>query len=147
MKITRAWLEERRACPDQVAVFAREWPKGAELNEANIRRALELHLDLSWLAERVLTAEPSRLYCEATAEADRLYCEATAEADRLYCEATAERSRLYDEATAEPSRLYDEATAEADRLYHEATAEADRLYHEARATAFVQALQAQETTP
>lgn len=67
MLITRRWLTRRRACPEQVAIVEAEWADGAELTAANIRRAVELRLDLDWLAPRVLTALALRAYDEATA--------------------------------------------------------------------------------
>ena len=54
--ITLAWLREHHACADQVAIFEQEWGKQAELTRSNLERAIELHLDLEWLAPRILTA-------------------------------------------------------------------------------------------
>ena len=78
------------ACDEQKAIFASEWPKGAEATLGNVRRAQELGLDLDWGTKWF-----------------------TPEAWRIYDEATAEPLRIYDAAVAEPRRIYDEATAEA----------------------------------
>jgi len=61
MKITTAWLRRRRACSYQVALFEDEFGDEAEITEANLARAAELGLDLSWLALRVL---PRSLWAE-----------------------------------------------------------------------------------
>ena len=47
--ITVAFLEDCCACEDQVEIFEKEWPKGAEVTKENVIRALELGLDLDWL--------------------------------------------------------------------------------------------------
>ena len=53
--VTVAWLKQHHAYEEQVAVFEQEWGEEMELSAANIRRGAELHLDLGWLAIRLLT--------------------------------------------------------------------------------------------
>ena len=54
------------ACDEQKAIFASEWPKGAEATLGNVRRAQELGLDLEW-GTKWFTPEPRRLYDAAVA--------------------------------------------------------------------------------
>ncbi|RPI60477.1 MAG: hypothetical protein EHM48_07185, partial [Planctomycetaceae bacterium] len=51
MKITATMLRKAEACSEQVDIFREEWPRGCVVNEANIRRALELELDVWWVVE------------------------------------------------------------------------------------------------
>ena len=53
MKITKEYLKKLNACAGQVDLFAEEWPRGATVNEKNIRRALEIGLDCVWLIQRI----------------------------------------------------------------------------------------------
>ena len=57
--VTLKWLRRHEACEDQVAIFTKEWGEKAELTEANLLRAVELHLNIDWLAGHFLT-EPLR---------------------------------------------------------------------------------------
>ena len=50
MTITVQLLERLHACADQVAIFAREWPEGAEITTATVARAGALGLNRAWLA-------------------------------------------------------------------------------------------------
>lgn len=53
-KITAAWLRRRRACPEQVHTFAKEWPDGAEITLENLLRAATLNLNLDWFGQHIL---------------------------------------------------------------------------------------------
>jgi len=77
------------ACDEQKAIFASEWPKGAEATLGNVRRAQELGLDLEWGA-KWFPPEPRRLYDAAVAEPRRLYDAAVAEPRQILNEAEAE---------------------------------------------------------
>jgi hypothetical protein len=100
--ITVEWLRTEGACSDQIEIVQREWGDAAPLTRENLLRAVELRLDLDWLAdELLLSAEPLRVYREATAEAWRVYRAAKAEALRVYRAAKAEALRVYEAATAE----------------------------------------------
>src|SRR3990167_1578140 len=76
------------ACDEQKAIFASEWPKGAEATLGNVRRAQELGLDLDW-GTKWFTPKALRIYDAAVAEPRRLYDAAVAEPQRLYREANA----------------------------------------------------------
>ena len=108
MIITAAWLTQRGACRDQVYTFEAEWPGGAELNETNIRRALELHLDLDWLARKVLTGQARREYHKAITlaweKSQRAIAPAWAEYERATAPALAEYKRAVAPAQAEYER-------------------------------------------
>ena len=54
MKITPDILREKRACSEQVKLFASEWPEGGEVTEAGLLRAAEVGLDLDWFATNFL---------------------------------------------------------------------------------------------
>jgi hypothetical protein len=49
-------LRLMRACEDQVAIFAREWPDGVTLTETALLRAVELRLCLEWFSKWALSA-------------------------------------------------------------------------------------------
>ena len=55
MKITAAMLRKHGACKYQVKIFCKEWPNGAVVNEKNALRAVELELDVGWLATNLLS--------------------------------------------------------------------------------------------
>lgn len=61
-RITVEWLKRRGAMCNEVEVFAREWPEGAEVTEVNLTRAAELGLDLHWFACKFFTGEPLAEY-------------------------------------------------------------------------------------
>jgi hypothetical protein len=117
-------LASKRACNEQRDVFAAEWPEGAAVTLENCRRAAELDLNLSWLAQHFLSAPAWKAYQEATAPAWKAYQEATAPAWKAYQEATATAWKAYQEATATAEKAYQEATATAEKAYQEATATA-----------------------
>lgn len=87
MKITLDMLQG--ACEDQLAVFAREWPDGADVTRQNLERAVALGLDISWAAEHLLTDPALKVYYEARASAWKVYNEAMAPALKVYNEAAA----------------------------------------------------------
>ena len=94
-RITAALLLTRKACPEQVQVFACEWPKGAAITVENVSRARALDLDVEWLRCLLPNAE-RRAYEEAIATALRAYEERPAL--RAYAEAIA--MSAYREAVA-----------------------------------------------
>jgi len=76
--ITAAWLREENACEDQVLTFEAEWPNGADITAGNIRRAIELKLDVDWLFALVLRAPIYKQYDEACAPIYKQYQKALA---------------------------------------------------------------------
>ena len=100
MFITGDKLRRKGACVDQAEIFEKEWPDGAEVNEANTQKAVELNLNLGWFAQNFLSAPAGKVYNEAAAAAGKVYNEATAAAGKVYNEAAAPAWKVYDEATA-----------------------------------------------
>jgi hypothetical protein len=76
MRITEKYLQKLGACPAQVEVFAAEWPKGCEISRKTLRRAIELDLDISWLARKVMKGEDWKVCTEARETAWKAYEEA-----------------------------------------------------------------------
>jgi len=54
MKITKRMLQAKGACPNQVAVFAKEGPRGATVTLKNCERAAKLGLDVHWVSNHLL---------------------------------------------------------------------------------------------
>ena len=82
MQITVELLKQLGATCEQVQTFAREWPDGAEVTPESVARAVELKLDIDWLACRVLKgkalAEYKRVRASALAEYERVRASALA---------------------------------------------------------------------
>ena len=97
-RITPRFLRSLGACEEQVTIFAKEWPRGAAINEKNIARAVKLHLDFGWLAQATLTAtawaEYARVKAPALAEYARVKATALAEYERVTAPAWAEYDRV-----------------------------------------------------
>ena len=86
MKITKRQLQRLQACTEQVNLFATEWPSGCEVSEQNALRAIELGLDVDWLAKNVLTGDK-------LAEYDKVRDQAQAEYYKAYTSARAEYNK------------------------------------------------------
>ena len=63
--VTAKWLRERGACKDQIEVFEREWPFGADVTAANIRHAAKLGLNVGWFVCEYLEVESRCVYYAA----------------------------------------------------------------------------------
>ena len=98
--ITAKMLRAKNACENQVAIFEREWPKGARPTLKNIRRATELGLDVDWFARTFLDAPAWAAYKDARAAAWAAYKDARAAARVPYKEAKAPARVAYEEARA-----------------------------------------------
>jgi len=68
-------------------IFQKEWPDGVEITAKNIRRAVELELDVNFVALRVLSVSARNAYIEARVSARKAYNEAMAPAWKVYDEA------------------------------------------------------------
>ena len=97
MRVTVKSLRKLRACEDQVALFAAEWPDGVEVSEAVLLRAAEIGLDLDWWAQRVLSppllAEYERQRAPLWAEYERQCAPLGAEYERQCAPLWAEYER------------------------------------------------------
>ena len=89
MKITAAMLEKHGAREEEVKVFRREWPKGAVVNKKNALRAVELELDVGWLATNLLSVAVWALYRKARDAASAAYRKAVDAAWSQYQKAEA----------------------------------------------------------
>lgn len=66
-RVTATMLRRLGACSDQVATVEREWPNGAPVTVATVRKAYRLGLDVDWLANKVLPALALAEYQRVTA--------------------------------------------------------------------------------
>ena len=80
MLLTVRHLRLMSACPEQVDIFAAEWPDGVKLTRKALLRAVELRLDLQWFAIEMLDAPALAVYYKACDEARAVYDKACAEA-------------------------------------------------------------------
>lgn len=68
MRITKKWLEEADACRSEVERFEEVFGESAEVNEENIRKAVELYMNFEWVIDELadayyqLTNTPLELY-------------------------------------------------------------------------------------
>ena len=72
-RITHDTLVDLGACAKELAAFDREWPTGVSITRGNCLRAVELGLDMEWLARSVLTGDALKEYHVAR---DKARCEA-----------------------------------------------------------------------
>ena len=137
MKITKRQLHRLQACTEQVNLFTTEWPDGCEVNQANALRAIELGLDIDFLARKVLTddnlAEYNKVRDQAQAKYDKACDQAWAEYKKVRDQAQAEYNKVRDQAWAE----YDKACAPAWAEYKKVRDPAWAEYNKACAMAFV----------
>ena len=100
MKVTTRQLKVKDACPDQVSIFKKEWPKGVEITPKVLERAVELKLDLRWFGLEFLPRPAQEAYDKAEAPAREAYRKATAPAREAYDKATAIAWEAYHKAEA-----------------------------------------------
>lgn len=62
-------LEKLGACKEQVELFRRTFPDGADFTEPNILQAVAAGLNVDWFGKRVVAPEPWRAYEDATTAA------------------------------------------------------------------------------
>ena len=103
MKVTIDWLEDQEGCKDEVKIFALEWPNGAELTPENLARAVDLDLNISWLARKMLKDRAWYGYCKDIAPAWNAHDKAIAPARADYRKAIAHAMDEFNKATA-PAR-------------------------------------------
>jgi hypothetical protein len=100
MKITAKMLQKQGACQEQVDLFRKEWPQGAVVNKKNALRAVELGLDIRWVAVKFLKAPAWAEYKKVTAAAWAEYEKVTAPALAEYNKVTAAALAKYEKACA-----------------------------------------------
>lgn len=80
--ITAEKLEVKEACKDDLDKFRKEWPEGCSPNLANLKRAVQLGLDLEWFA--VMFLPDGEEYEAFDAEVDKAYHGTYEVTDRLH---------------------------------------------------------------
>lgn len=106
-RISADWLRGLGACSEAVAIFRKRWPKGAPVKPETVIRAVNLGLDMNWLALRILTDITFRQYREAEKPALRAYY------DAMFTATAFSSWKAYREAKAPASKAYREATVKA----------------------------------
>ena len=66
--LTAEWLERHRACPSQVDRFRKIWPEGCRVTVRNLRKALNLELDV-YSVRDLFTDQVLAEYEKVTAQA------------------------------------------------------------------------------
>ena len=103
----------RAACASQRSIVRREWPLGVPLTPLTAQRAVELGLDLEWIADHLLDAPAWADYTRVTAKAWANYDRATAKALAKYTRVRAKAWAKYDRATAKALAKYRRVRAKA----------------------------------
>ena len=104
MKITKCMLQAKGACPNQVAVFAKEWPRGATVTLKNCERAAKLGLNVHWVSKNLL---PKKLDDAYGAQQKPLYAAYVTQWQSLDDAYEAQRKPLYDAYEAQRKSFYD----------------------------------------
>ena len=99
--ITSGFLRKFNACEDQIAILESEWPRGVELTLPNLLRAIELGLNIGWLASHLLYDQDcyDAIYLPVTKSAYKEYRRAIGCAKEAYDN--------YDTYIAAASSVYD----------------------------------------
>lgn len=103
--IDSKWLVEHEACAEDLALFEEEWPEGGAVTKESLTRALELGLDLEWLARRIL---PELLNAEYRANTSLLLEDYRIPRTSLFFEYETERAPLVVAYSAARAALYKE---------------------------------------
>ena len=112
--ITKEMLNKHHACSFQVGLFAQQWPKGVEVSEESVDKAIRLGLNLSWLARR-MPRPARRVFHGLMMVPESVYCAAADRASKRFyvAGATEEAEELYNDLMWEPERVYCEAVKRA----------------------------------
>ena len=127
MKITKEFLKRKRACADQVALFAEEWPEGAEVTLDTCLRAAQIGLDFGWAAENLLSADGRE---EWRAKRDVVYAEYLAKRDVVDAEWRAKREPIDAECRAKREAIDAEWRAKLALIDTECRAKRAVLFYE-----------------
>lgn len=152
--ITAEILKYHGACIGQVDQFRRIWPDGCEITVANMLKAQEEGLEVSWLGDEeceyedggILSPEEAEEYHKVMESAQREYDQVLTPA---YEELNTSRAPVLEEWGAsikedEAHQKYDEACAPILAKFDADMAPARAVYHQARAVALVAALRSQK---
>ena len=134
-KITYRMLQARGACEDQVDLFRKTFPNGVVPSLAACRKAARAGLDLTWFANKFLSAPALAAYEKAVAPEWSEYAKAVVAALAEYEKARAAAWSEHEKATAAALAAYDKAVAPARSAYEKARAAALAAYDKAVAPA------------
>ena len=144
MRITEEWLKGKAACQDQVDLFVKTFPDGADASEASIALAGEVGLDLSWLFDYVVRAparaEYEKITAPARAEYEKIRDAAWDEYEKIGDAAWAEYEKIRDAAWAELEKIRSPARAEYEKIRDAARAELEKIRAPARASAIIRSM-------
>ena len=118
MKITKCMLQAKGACPNQVAVFAKEWPRGATATLKNCKRAAKLGLNVHWVSKNLL---PKKLDDAYGAQQKPLYAAYVAQRKPLYDAYVAQRKPLCDAYEAQRKPLCDAYETQCWQVFYKIT--------------------------
>ena len=124
MKITKRMLQAKGACPNQVAVFAKEWPRGATVTLKNCERAAKLGLNVHWVSRNLLPKKLDDAYdaqrkslCDAYLAQQKALCDAYETQWQSLCDAyLAQQKAFYDAYVAQRKSLDDAYDAQRQSL-------------------------------
>ena len=111
MKLTVQTLIEAKACVEQVGLFKKLFPYGAEISE-EVAISVAIKFDWEWAANNLLSESGRVAYREAQAPLWKAYEEAQAPLWKTYSEAQAPLWKAYREAEASLWKTYSEAQAQ-----------------------------------
>ena len=117
--VTSRFLVKLKACEDQLDLFKKVFPRGAELSEADVVKAAKAGLSLGWLAEHTLSGP-------ALAEYDKARGPALAEYKKARGRAWAKYEKACGPARAKYEKVRGPARAEFEKACGPALAEYDR---------------------
>lgn len=107
MKITLNQLKELEACEPQIILFEKKFGASVELTkELMIENSIEF--DLVWFANKILSKDLLKLYCDTMAPALKVYKETRDQALEAYDET---KAQVFKETIAQASKVYDETKA------------------------------------
>ena len=129
MKITKCMLQAKGACPNQIAVFAKEWPRGATVTLKNCERAAKLGLNVHWVSKNLLPKNLDYAYlaqrkslCDAyDAQRKSLYDAYVAQRKSLDDAYDAQRKPLDDAYVTQRQSLYDAYVAQCWQVFYKIT--------------------------
>ena len=125
MKITKRMLQAKGACPNQVAVFAKEWPRGATVTLKNCERAAKLGLNVHWVSKNLL---PKKLDDAYLVQRKALYDAYETQRKPLYDAYEAQRKSFYDAYVTQRQSFYAAYVTQRQSLYDAYEAQREAFY-------------------
>lgn len=120
MRLTAAMFRSYHACEEQVVIFAEEWPEGCEVSVETLLRAIELNLDIDWLACEFLEAP---LREEYRRQVTLFWAEYKRQRDPFLAEYKRKRAPLWAEFERKVALLLSSLIAQSEKVQHQGTLE------------------------